>query len=80
MAFSANDKFLLSCSRDRDFCVFKRIEGFKFERILKRKAAHARMIFGICWSFGDELIATASREKQKSVKVWHGIKNEAEVG
>jgi WD40 repeat protein len=47
--------------------------------IKKVKDAHSRIIWGLSWSSDDSLFVTASREKQKSVKVWHGI-NSSEVG
>lgn len=36
------------------------------------KDAHTRIIWGVTWSHDDAFFATASREKQKSIKVWHG--------
>lgn len=36
------------------------------------KDAHQRIIWGINFSHDDLLIATASREKQKAIRVWHG--------
>ncbi len=39
----------------------------------KLKDAHTRIIWGVSWSHDDLLFATASREKQKSIKVWSGI-------
>jgi len=41
--------------------------------VTRLKDAHTRIIWGISWSHDDLYFATASREKQKSVKVWNGI-------
>lgn len=44
------------------------------------KEAHTRIIWGISWSHDDKLFASASREKNKSVKIWAGIGNEKKIG
>jgi elongator complex protein 2 len=49
----------------------------EFKLIKKMKDAHTRIIWGVSWSHDDKLFVTASREKQKSVKVWKGITNES---
>ncbi len=75
MQFSGDDQYLLSCSRDRQWCLFKRTEsdGFNFELFKTFKDAHTRIIWGVSWSHEDNLFATCSREKQKGVKIWHGV-------
>jgi len=75
LEFSKCDNYLLSCSRDRSWALFKREspENLNFALLKKVKDAHTRIIWGISWSHDDQLFATASREKQKSVKVWHGL-------
>lgn len=79
MEFSKDDLKLLSCSRDRQWCLFSRnsTDSFEFTLLKKVKDAHTRIIWGINWSHDDALFATASREKSKSVKVWNAI---ADVG
>ena len=74
LEFSKCNQYLVSCSRDRMWAIFKRQSGStpQFELHQKIKDAHQRIIWGINWSHDDLLIATASREKQKSVKVWLG--------
>ena len=77
LEFSKNDQYLLSCSRDRQWALFERSEDpatpFKFDLLKLEKDAHSRIIWGISWSHDDALFATASREKQHSVKVWNGV-------
>ena len=64
MQFSADDQYLLSCSRDRQWCLFQRKpDSLEFSLIKKMKDAHSRIIWGIAWSHDDQLFATASREK-----------------
>ena len=77
LEFSKCDNYLLSCSRDRSWALFKRSqpEELQFTLLKKMKDAHLRIIWGVNWSHEDALFATASREKQKSVKLWHGIGN-----
>ena len=76
LEFSKCDQFLLSCSRDRMWALFKRSSGAQFSLIRKLKDAHQRIIWGVSFSHDDALFATASREKQQAVKVWHGVKEE----
>lgn len=40
------------------------------------KDAHQRIIWGINFSHDDVFFATASREKQQAVKVWHGVNSD----
>ena len=80
MAFSSDDMHLLTCSRDRQWCLFKResMESLSFSLVKKEKDAHSRIIWGISWSHDDQLFATCSREKQKAVKVWHAPTSEGQ--
>ena len=68
LEFTHDDQYLLSCSRDRQWALFKRdtteSDPFKFTLVKKMKDAHQRIIWGISWSYDDALFATASREKQ----------------
>jgi hypothetical protein len=54
------------------------VDQFKFEIVTKLKDAHSRIIWGISWSHDDAFYASASREKQKSVKVWAGVTDASE--
>ena len=82
LEFSKCDQFLLSCSRDRSWALFKRNgpDDLQFTLYKKQKDAHSRIIWGINWSHDDVFFATASREKQKSVKVWQGISPDKSIG
>lgn len=55
--------------------MFKRVkpDDLQFTLIKKLKDAHSRIIWGVSWSHDDTLFASASREKQKSIKVWSGL-------
>eukprot|EP00347_Sterkiella_histriomuscorum_P000283 403376473 len=82
LEFSKCDQYLLSCSRDRSWAIFKRESegnGLQFSLVRRLKDAHTRIIWGVSWSHDDLLFATASREKQKSVKIFKGISNEQEL-
>ena len=82
LEFSKCDQYLLSCSRDRSWTLFKRTnpEDLQFTIAKKVKDAHSRIIWGISWSHDDAFFVTASREKQKSVKVWKGISSGDQIG
>lgn len=78
LEFSKCDQFLLSCSRDRQWVLYKREQdSFNFTLLKKEKDAHSRIIWGISWSHDSKLFATCSREKQHAVKIWHGNSAEA---
>jgi elongator complex protein 2 len=66
--FSHDDRFLLSVSRDRSFCVFSMTD---YKLVFKTKA-HDRIIWGCSWSPDDAFIATASRDKK--IKIWKRVK------
>lgn len=82
LEFSKCDQYLLSCSRDRSWALFKRNDPttLQFTLLKKLKDAHTRIIWGINWSHDDAFFATASREKQKSIKVWNGLTEGATIG
>jgi len=77
LQFSPDNKYLLSVSRDRHFCLYKRTEDAKmpFRLVLKHKA-HSRIIWGCSWSPCGNLFATGSRDKR--VKVWKRGPNAAD--
>jgi len=70
LEFSHNDKYLLSASRDRHFCVFEILEeGEKVSvHIISKVKAHSRIVWGCGWSYDDQFIATGSRDK--IIKIW----------
>lgn len=67
LAFSPNDTYLLSVSRDRAFCLFKSGES-GYERVQLESEAHGRIIWACAWSHDGRYFATASRDK--TVKFW----------
>jgi elongator complex protein 2 len=71
LRFSADDEFLLSVGRDRQWAVFQRGEKQKHEYKLVEPnlKGHSRMILDAAWSPGEgRVFATAGRDK--SVKIW----------
>lgn len=71
MAFSHDDSFLLSVSRDRHFSIFSidrtDKDNITYELVTKQEA-HKRIIWTCCWNpFGPEF-ATGSRDK--TIKIW----------
>lgn len=71
LRLSADDKFLLSVGRDRQWAVFQRSgEGKADYKLLEQNLkGHSRMILDAAWAPGKERVfATAGREK--TVKVW----------
>ncbi|OWZ16321.1 Elongator complex protein [Phytophthora megakarya] len=69
LAFSPNDQFLLSVSRDRQFCLYERghsSEG-KFT-LIERVKAHRRIIWSCSWSPDSNMFALGSRDH--SISLW----------
>ena len=77
MAFSHDDRYLLTVSRDRQFCVLERAAqqpgadaGTPYRVVATKAKAHARILWGCDWTHDDALFATASRDQ--TAKVWTG--------
>lgn len=72
LAFSPDDKFLLSVGRDRQWYVFKRDEKDRnvYTTHTSNPKGHARMILDCSWApeSAGSVFATAGRDK--SVKIW----------
>jgi elongator complex protein 2 len=71
LRFSADDQFLLSVGRDRQWAVFQRVgEGKAEYKLLEQNLkGHSRMILDAAWAPGEgKVFATAGREK--TVKIW----------
>ncbi|KAJ8316643.1 hypothetical protein KUTeg_005804 [Tegillarca granosa] len=81
MSFSHNGCYLLTVSRDRTWCLYKKnttesssnsgLSDKSFRRIAhteKQGSVHSRIIWSCCWSHDDKFFFTASRDKK--VMVW----------
>lgn len=89
LAFSPSGQYLMSGSRDRTFAIFSmsmqrvcngqqtdasNIDHF---RLIKRvRGAHSRIIWGVTWSWDEQLVATGSRDQ--SVKLWRVLEGTPE--
>ncbi|KAG6820095.1 hypothetical protein H0H93_005407 [Arthromyces matolae] len=62
VAFSPDEKFVLSVSRDRSWRLFKAQEGVGFLPIASDKS-HGRIIWDCAWAGEGDVFATASRDK-----------------
>ncbi|CAN7937261.1 unnamed protein product [Ixodes hexagonus] len=72
MAFSPDDRYLLSVSRDRSWCMHEIDLTGKYPYIVahadKNTAVHQRIIWSCSWSHDGNYFATASRDKK--VVMW----------
>lgn len=72
LAFSADDKYLLSVGRDRQWTVFARSsqDTDSYELLASNPKGHSRMILDCSWAPSGlgNVFATAGRDK--SVKIW----------
>lgn len=70
LAFSNDDEYLISVSRDRSWSLYKRTgnpeEPYKF--VTHNTKAHARIIWDCSWTPDNKYFATASRDK--TLKIW----------
>jgi len=73
LAFSPDDKYLLSTGRDRQWALFSREEENRtiYKPLTSNPKGHSRMILNCSWAphSAGPVFATAGRDK--SVKVWH---------
>lgn len=65
--FSPSDRYLLSGSRDRQWCLYSQTAN-GYELHSKMPKAHDRIIWSVGWAHDEQFFATASRDKL--VKVW----------
>ena len=70
LAFSHDDEWLLSASRDRQWCLYRRADASPMQYSLHTVhiQAHERIIWSVSWAADDSIFATAARDK--TVKVW----------
>lgn len=69
LRFSPDDRYLLSVSRDRTWCLSKRTENPKprYEKMIgttKSNAIHERIIWDCCWTCDSRYFITVSRDKK----------------
>ncbi|KAJ3572458.1 hypothetical protein NP233_g3066 [Leucocoprinus birnbaumii] len=71
VAFSPDDKFVLSVSRDRTWHLFELKDNQGYVPVAADKP-HARIIWDCAWSAEGDVFATASRDKLfcGQVKIW----------
>ncbi|KAK0720860.1 WD40-repeat-containing domain protein [Lasiosphaeris hirsuta] len=77
----ADDQFLLSVGRDRQWAVFERDgkkEGAGYKLLQANSKGHSRMILDAAWApqtaEGVNLFATAGRDKQVKIWVWRAAR------
>ncbi|RFU32200.1 hypothetical protein B7463_g4097, partial [Scytalidium lignicola] len=71
LRFSADDKYLLSVGRDRQWAIFKRDDANKYTYTMAESnpKGHSRMILDAAWApTSFPVFATAGRDK--TVKIW----------
>jgi elongator complex protein 2 len=72
LSFSADDRYLLSVGRDRQWAIFQRSDSdlTTFANLTSNPKGHSRMILGAAWAPAttEPVFATAGRDK--SVKIW----------
>ena len=70
LRFSADDRYLLSVGRDRQWAVFEKGEDSQYQLLQSNLKGHTRMILDACWgsSSTTPMFATAGRDKQ--ARIW----------
>ena len=76
MAFSPNDEWFLSVSRDRTWSLFQKKRGsddqdVEYEKVAftdKKNAVHSRLIWSCAWTQDAKYFGTSSRDKK--VALW----------
>ncbi|XP_077515117.1 elongator complex protein 2 [Amblyomma americanum] len=83
MEFSPDDRYLLSVSRDRSWCIHEiNVDGNVLNRIAfaeKKAAIHQRIIWSCAWSHDGLYFATASRDKKVVIWGWRTVDKAAEA-
>lgn len=75
LCFSADDRYLLSVGRDRQWAVFKRSEREPsvFTLLTANPKGHSRMILGAAWAPASHPLIFATAGRDKSVKIWEMV-------
>ncbi|KAF8505493.1 WD40 repeat-like protein [Russula emetica] len=73
IAFSPDDQFVLTVSRDRSWRLFRREESAPYIGYVPMAVdkSHARIIWDGAWAADGKVFATASRDK--TVKIWQPL-------
>ncbi|KAI0080733.1 WD40 repeat-like protein [Panus rudis PR-1116 ss-1] len=69
IAFSPDDRYILSVSRDRSWHLFELAETGDGYVPCASDKSHGRIIWDCAWAPEGDIFATASRDK--TVKIWH---------
>jgi elongator complex protein 2 len=72
LCFSADDRYLLSVGRDRQWAVFRRseTEPSNFSLLTSNPKGHSRMILDAAWAPLSQPPTFATAGRDKSVKLW----------
>jgi elongator complex protein 2 len=81
LRFSADDKYLLSVGRDRQWAVFERDpeDPVRYSPVQSNPKGHTRMILDAAWAPPEKpIFATAGRDKE--VRIWAAAADQDEAG
>ncbi|KAF8332818.1 WD40-repeat-containing domain protein [Cantharellus anzutake] len=67
ISFSPDDRYILTVSRDRTWCLFERQLNGEYAPCCHEKP-HSRIIWDCAWSHEGDIFATAARDKL--IKIW----------
>ncbi|KAA8643195.1 hypothetical protein EYZ11_010323 [Aspergillus tanneri] len=75
LAFSGDDRYLLSVGRDRQWAVFHRSEqdSSVFSQLASNLRGHSRMILDAAWGPENDIPFFATAGRDKSVKLWQMV-------
>lgn len=83
LRFSPDDRYLLSVSRDRTWCLSRRTDQQKpsYEKLIgttKANAVHERIIWDCCWTHDSQHFITVSRDKKAALWSVGSIQEQAQ--
>ena len=72
LAFSPDDRFLLSTGRDRKWTIFERSpeQMLEYQLVADDPKGHSRMILAGCWAPKEFQYVFSTAGRDKSVKIW----------